>query len=240
MEHTLIPITEETVFRFECIPGVACFNRCCRDLVQALTPYDVLRLRQGLGLPSGRFLERYTRTHIGPASGLPVVTLKPADEHTRVCPFVSPAGCRVYPHRPASCRTYPLVRSLSRVRATGAAVASFYLLREPHCGGFDTARERTVRSWIEDQALRVYNAENDRMMGLISAKNRMRPGPLPADAIAALRLALYDLDAFRARLAQGNIKEAGPLGEALAAALEGEDLQLLHAGLLWAQRLLDR
>jgi Fe-S-cluster containining protein len=165
---------------------VACFNQCCRDLVQALTPYDVLRLRQGLGLSSGRFLGQYARTHTGPGSGLPVVTLKPADEQTQVCPFVTPTGCRVYPHRPASCRTYPLVRSLHRARATGAVVESFYILREPHCHGFAGTRERTVAGWIDDQGLCDYNAENDRMIELISAKNRLHPGPLAAEAIAAL------------------------------------------------------
>lgn len=240
MSDLLIPITADTVFRFECSPEVACFNQCCRDLVQALTPYDVLRVRQELGLSSGRFLEQYTRTHTGPGSGLPVVTLKPADEQTRVCPFVSPAGCRVYPNRPASCRTYPLARSLSRARATGAALESFYILREPHCHGFAGVREQTVCGWIDDQELCDYNAENDRMLELISAKNRLHPGPLPPDALDALTLALYDLDGFRAQLLDGRIKDAGALCDAFPNAIEGDDLQLLHAGLAWAKRILER
>ncbi|MFO7708252.1 MAG: YkgJ family cysteine cluster protein [Desulfobacterales bacterium] len=240
MDDMVTPITEGTFFRFECSPKVDCFNQCCRDLVQALTPYDVLRLRQGLGLSSGRFLEQYTRTHTGPVSGLPVVTLKPADMQTRVCPFVTPAGCRVYPHRPASCRTYPLVRSLSRSRETGAAVESYHILRESHCRGFAEARERTVRDWIDDQGLSGYNAENDRMIEVISLKNRLRPGPLPADTIAMLTVALYDLDAFRGQLADGGIPEAGALLEAFPNALEGDDLQLLHAGLSWVRRILER
>ncbi|MFO7708730.1 MAG: YkgJ family cysteine cluster protein [Desulfobacterales bacterium] len=240
MRDLLIPIAADTVFRFECSPKVACFNQCCRDLVQALTPYDVLRIRQGLGLPSGRFLEQFTRRHTGPDSGLPVVTLKPADEKTRVCPFVSPSGCRIYPHRPASCRSYPLVRSLGRSRATGVARESFYILREPHCRGFETARQQTVRGWIEGQDLAGYNAENDRMLDLIHLKNRLHPGPLPADTIAALTMALYDLDAFRAQLLHGRIPAAEALQEAFPSAVEGDDLQLLQAGLAWAKRILER
>lgn len=239
MDDIVTPIREGTFFRFECSPKVGCFNQCCRDLVQALTPYDVLRLRQGLGLSSGRFLEQYTRTHTGPVSGLPVVTLKPADVQTRACPFVTPAGCRVYPHRPASCRTYPLVRSLSRSRETGAAVESYYVLRESHCRGFAEARERTVRDWIDDQGLSGYNAENDRMIGVISLKNRLHPGPLPADTIATLTVALYDLDAFRAQLILGRIPAAEALQEAFPSAVAGDDLQLLQAGLAWAKRILE-
>ncbi len=240
MDDILIPITQDTVFRFECSPKVSCFNQCCRDLLQALTPYDVLRIRQELGLSSRRFLEQFTHRHTGPGSGLPVVTLKPADEHTRVCPFVTPAGCRVYPHRPASCRTYPLVRTLGRSRETGAAVESFYILRESHCRGFAGVQERTVREWINDQALCDYNAENDRMIELISAKNRLHPGSLPAETIAALALALYDLDAFRVRLADGRLPEARALRDAFPNAVEGDDLQLLHAGLAWAKRILEQ
>ena len=50
----------DEVFRFACSPGVACFNACCRDLNQSLYPYDILRLKKRLKLPSGEFLERYT------------------------------------------------------------------------------------------------------------------------------------------------------------------------------------
>jgi hypothetical protein len=236
----LIPITADTVLQFECSPDVACFNQCCRDLMQALTPYDVLRIRQGLGLSSGRFLEQYTRTHTGPGSGLPVVTLKPADEKTRVCPFVSPAGCRVYPDRPASCRTYPLMRSLSRSRETGAVVESFYLLREPHCRGFAGARGRKVQEWIESQELADHNAENDRMIELISAKNRLHPGSLPTETIALLTAALYDLDAFRTQIREGRLPGVADGGAGFSKAAEGTDLELLHAGLGWAILLLQQ
>ena len=37
-------------FRFACHPGVVCFTECCRDLKLLLTPYDVIRLKNRLGL----------------------------------------------------------------------------------------------------------------------------------------------------------------------------------------------
>jgi hypothetical protein len=48
------------VFRFHCSPGVACFTRCCADVTIALTPYDVIRLKNALGISSDAFLEKYT------------------------------------------------------------------------------------------------------------------------------------------------------------------------------------
>ena len=120
----------DTEIQFRCHRGIACFNACCRDLSQVLTPYDVLRLARGLGLRTGELLRRHTACRIGPGSGLPVVSLVPGDPVERTCPFLLPSGCRVYPDRPSSCRTYPLMRAVRRNRATGRLSEEFLLLRE--------------------------------------------------------------------------------------------------------------
>jgi len=117
LENNLVPIDLEETFRFECSPGLACFNACCRDLNQFLYPYDILRLKRRLGISSGEFLKCYTSQHLGPESGLPIVSLTSADAKRLTCPFVTAEGCSVYPDRPSSCRIYPLVRAISRNRA---------------------------------------------------------------------------------------------------------------------------
>jgi Fe-S-cluster containining protein len=179
MESAFRSIDPDVPFRFACNPGVACFNACCRDLNQFLTPYDVLRLKRGLGLPSQGFLEQYTRRHTGPGSGLPVVTLKPGDPERMTCAFVTSGGCRVYPDRPSSCRMYPLVRILRRSRQTADVRVEYQLLKEPHCRGFDAAQVRTVRNWMPEQGLMEYNAENDRLLEVISLKARLSSKSLP-------------------------------------------------------------
>ena len=40
-----IPIGINETFGFACHKKVSCFNHCCKDLNQTLTPYDVLRLK---------------------------------------------------------------------------------------------------------------------------------------------------------------------------------------------------
>ena len=45
-------------FTFGCHPGVSCFNCCCSDVNIFLSPYDVLRLKQRLGMTS-RTLARH-------------------------------------------------------------------------------------------------------------------------------------------------------------------------------------
>ena len=119
MQPTVAPLEKYQTFCFTCSPEVTCYNACCRNLNQVLTPYDVLCLRQFLNMSSSDFLSRYTEASTGPATGLPVVSLRFSDADDLACPFVTDAGCRVYPARPASCRTYPLARGISRDRKTG-------------------------------------------------------------------------------------------------------------------------
>jgi len=196
-------------FAFSCYPGISCFNACCRDLNQFLMPYDIIRLKQDVGITSTRFLARYTSRHFGPQTGLPVVTLHPADRITLSCPFVTPEGCSVYDNRPSSCRMYPLMRLLSRSRQTGGLSVRYMLLNEPHCNGFENGRRQTVREWIEHQGLAPYNEMNDAMMEVIALKNQLIPGPLPRGLAELFEVALYDVDRFRQLLVAGQIDISG-------------------------------
>jgi Fe-S-cluster containining protein len=197
MHDPLTPLAKNQTFCFSCSPEVACFNACCRDLNQVLTPYDVLCLKRFLNMSSGDFLDAYTNVSTGPGTGLPVVSLRFEDAADLACPFVSDAGCRVYPARPASCRTYPLARGVSRHRGTGDLTEHWALIREPHCRGFRNGRPQTVAEWIDDQQIAEHNRMNDMMLELISLKNRFRPGPLMPAEKNHVYTAKYDLDRFR-------------------------------------------
>ncbi|WP_372683378.1 YkgJ family cysteine cluster protein [Desulfosarcina sp.] len=197
MQPAVVPLECHQTFRFTCAPHVTCFNACCRNLNQALTPYDVLCLKQVLKMSSGDFLDRYTVESTGPGSGLPVVSLRFSDADDLACPFVTDAGCRVYAARPASCRTYPLARGVSRDRETGRLSEHWALIREPHCLGFKNGHRHTVNEWIDDQKIAAHNRMNDRMLELIGLKNQRRPGPLMPSETKRIYTALYDLDAFR-------------------------------------------
>ena len=66
-----IRIKENDTFCFRCHPKVACFNLCCRNLNLFLYPYDVIRLKQSLGLSSDEFLDRYVDVVMRPAKFFP-------------------------------------------------------------------------------------------------------------------------------------------------------------------------
>jgi len=235
METQFDPIDIDEPFGFGCHAGLPCFNACCRDLNQFLTPYDILRLKNRLGMTSGGFLAEYTIQHDGPESGLPVVTLKPGDRKRKTCPFLTPEGCRVYEDRPSSCRAYPVARAISRNRETGEITEHFAIIREAHCRGFSEERTRTVREWIEDQGLSAYFAMNDRLMVIISMKNQLRPGPLDLKGRLLFHTALYDLDAFREQVTRNRLLEPLGIDQAELDTLASDDNCLLEWGHRWVE-----
>lgn len=232
----MTPVSFNDIFRFTCSKGVPCFNECCKDLNQFLTPYDILRLKNRMGIRSDIFLERYTTQHTGPGSGLPVVTFRTDQASGRKCPFVTSDGCSVYEDRPSSCRAYPLFRVVSRSRESGHITEQYILIKEPHCKGFDQGQLQSVKHWIKSQELETYNQMNDLMMEIIALKNRMLPGPLNIKSAHIFHLACYDLDAFRSR-----IFEKGMSGDYAPDLLEKagrDDVSLLQLSLSWLKQML--
>lgn len=195
-ENEIVPVSKEAHFHFRCGPEVSCFNACCRNLNQYLSPYDILRLKKNLAVSSSVFLASYTHRHDGPRSGLPVVTLRPESTSELKCPFVSSTGCLVYEDRPASCRMYPVMRMAGRDRTTGKIREEYMLMHEPHCRGFAADRKITVSRWMEEQGLHPYNASNDAFLQILGVKQNAYPGMLPKDLSDRLYTVLYDSDRF--------------------------------------------
>jgi hypothetical protein len=237
MEEPIIPLSKTDTFTFGCNSGVSCFNTCCRDLNQYLSPFDILMAKQHLGLSSAAFLSRYTRSHTGQESGLPIITLKTDPTSGFQCPFVRPEGCLIYNSRPASCRLYPLARALSRSRETGALAEQYFLIREAHCRGFEAGgRTWTVQEWLEDQQVAPYNEMNDRMIEIISLKNRLAPGPLDLKSTQMFHLACYDTDGFKDELLErGNLVDLDTLPADDLERLRTDDTLLLKFAMDWVR-----
>lgn len=234
MEDNFITLSPDDKFRFTCSDSRSCFNECCRDLNQYLTPYDILRLKNNLGISSGSFLKTYTSRHTGPETGLPVITLKTDPASGSICPFVTPSGCRVYKDRPSSCRTYPLARLASRSRETGIISEYYVIIKEAHCLGFNNGKEQSVREWISEEGAEAYNRMNDMMMEIISLKNRIIPGELDIKSEYLLRMALYDIDTFRAQIFSKGIEPDNLSNEDFIAG-EKDDTALLRFAFSWVK-----
>ena len=225
-------VGEGQTFCFECTPEVPCFNRCCRQLTLPLTPYDVLRLRRRLGLDSATFFDTFATIRSFPDSGLPIVMLRMLKDPDETCPFVTPAGCHVYEDRPGACRSYPLGRG-TKISPNGV-VETFYLVREEHCCGFDEGRDWTPHEWFDHEALKDYNASNDRYMR-IGAMVTASGGPVPQKVGNLAFLCLYQLDRFREFIETMRLYERVEVDAARRAEMETSEEALLEFAYDWVE-----
>lgn len=235
MEEHLIQLSPDDKFRFSCKSGLTCFNECCRDLNQYLSPYDILRLKNNLGISSGMFLKTYTSYHTGPETGLPVVTLKTDSASGSMCPFITPSGCKVYKDRPSSCRTYPLARLVSRNRESRRLSEYYMMIKETHCLGFNDGKEQSVCEWVMEQDIEPYNRMNDMLMEILSLKNQKISGELDIKSGYLFRMALYDLDAFRSHIFSKDIETGGINNDDFNAAKQ-DDAALLRVAFSWVKQ----
>jgi Fe-S-cluster containining protein len=160
-------------------------------------PYDVLRLKNRLKLSSEIFLDRYATSYIDEKYGVPVVKLKMDSDENRRCPFVSPEGCLVYEDRPGACRLYPLGRAASKIHQSQQAGEYYFMVKEPHCLGFDEMRGWTVQEWIADQGVDEYNAMNDYFMDITAGRQSKAIKRLNERQLQMYYMASYNLDDFR-------------------------------------------
>ena len=143
----------EDRFRFSCHNGHSCFNTCCADINNFLTPYDLLRMRRATGLSSGEFLKEYTIPLIAD-EGLPLVVLKMMEDERRSCSFVTSDGCKIYQDRPWSCRMYPVFPSSS-------SEERFFVEGGNSCLGLKEEKWWAIKEWKKDQGIDVYDKMNE-------------------------------------------------------------------------------
>jgi Fe-S-cluster containining protein len=223
----------DDVFRFECHQGLDCFTRCCRDITIFLTPYDVLRMRHALGLPSGDFLAEYTATLIGD-TGLPVVVLKMREDDEKTCPFVTSSGCSIYPDRPWSCRIYPLQPESTNI--TEKAGKAYYSVMDiPFCRGLASDREHSLSDWIEQQGIPVYH-EMEALFKTITTNEILTKEKITNKKIQEMYyMASYDLDRFRRFVLESTFLKRFEIEPEAVEQMKTDDTALYRFALQWLE-----
>ena len=223
MDHRYLVLDEDSEFKFHCHDGLDCFKKCCRDINIYLTPYDVLRMKNFLGISSGEFLEKYTlKVHVQ-QTGLSVVQIKMSEEDNLKCPFITPKGCRVYPERPWSCRIAP-------VDMLGGGKYSF-VFESSRCHGLNETKTQTIKEWVRDQGLEIYEEMEQGFSEI--PKHIKLSGDRETDEqiIKLFFMACYDLDKFRSFLVKSpSLYEEMNLNEDILERIRHDDVQLLKLG----------
>jgi hypothetical protein len=218
-------------FTFQCGSQLSCFGKCCHDVNIVLTPYDVLRLKQGLKLDSSEFLEKYTLRLHGNDQKFPMILLK-MEEQSKKCQFLSEAGCGVYRDRPWACRMYPL--GVAEPQNPSPENQRFYfLIQENVCQGHNLGAPLSVREWIEIQGIEEYEAMSTGFKELTLHDFWNANKPLTPAQSDMFYMACYDVDRFRRFVFDTRFLQLFEVDEARVEALRTDDQELLDFAMQW-------
>ena len=230
----------KSVFRFRCEPDVPCYMQCCRKLDLILYPYDIIRLKNRLGITSEEFMRRHTR--LGPSSHpfFPAVMLLMADNEEHTCPFLDQEGCMVYEDRPTACRTYPLERAVDRNPDSGRPKEFYFMTNHPYCLGHRETKEWTVKTWVKDQKIQHYNAINDLWAEVDTLFSR---NPWQGEGAGGPRqqmafMVCYNIDGFRSFVEEHRLLESFRIDSSMRRIIADDDEALLKFGFEWLKYVL--
>jgi len=226
-------LSKESSFSFACHPGVPCFNACCADVNIFLTPYDILRLKNNLGMTSEEFLSKHTVSPCDKNSRYPVVLLAMNDDEKKSCPFVNEGGCVVYEDRPWACRMYPLGMGSQKDPGDGTDSDFYFMLKEDVCKGHDESTKQTVAEWLENQGINEYDEMGYFFKELTLHEFFQKTENLTSQKIELFFTACYNIDKFRDFLFGSTFFEKFEIDDETRQKLKDDDVELLKFGYFW-------
>ena len=200
-----------------------------------LYPYDVIRLKQNLGLTSDRFLDQYVDVVLRPGSHFPDVLLKMADNEEKTCPFLTSEGCSVYPDRPDTCRTFPVEQGVMFDRKNRPKEI-FHLFRPPNfCLGQNEIQQWTIKTWDQDQEAEKHHEmtlEWSRIKHLFQVDPWRGQGPDGPNGKMAF-MAAYNVDAFRQFVLESSFLKRYKVKPDIIRRIRVHDMPLMKLGFDW-------
>ncbi|MDK2861577.1 MAG: uncharacterized protein PWP33_780 [Thermodesulfobacterium sp.] len=240
LDKILVPVrlTGKSKFVFQCNPGVPCFKLCCSDLFLPLTPYDIIRIRDKLGLTTDEFLLQYTEPFILPKSGLPIARLKMSENEEKTCPFLGDGGCNIYEVRPLACRYYPLGFGLFRNKDERRNEEIYYLVKEGFCQGLDSGEEMTVDEYRESQGIPELEKPIVEWAEIIMKKESLGPISVPEKSIQLFFMVSTNPERFRSFVFESKFLDMFEVDEKTLEEIKEDDLKLLQFGFKWLKTVL--
>ncbi len=224
--------TLDDEFQFACHPGVACFNACCADVNIFLTPYDIIRMKNRLGLSSEEFLDKYTVIPFTKEQRLPVVVLRMNEDEGKKCPFVGEQGCTIYGDRPWACRMYPLGMASPGEFEVGQE-EFYFLIEEECCEGFAEPRTQKVSEWIADQGIAEYNEAGELFKKLTTHPKLQGDVDLGLSQMDMFHTACYDIDKFRRFVFESTFLQKFDIPEDRIETMRTDDVELMKLAIEW-------
>ena len=214
------------VFQFSCSPGLACFTQCCQDVTIVLTPYDVLRMKNGLGITADEFLDKYTLILSKEKRLIPLVLLKMGDQDKK-CPLVTEKGCSIYEDRPWPCRMFPL-----DVNDDG----TFRIIADrTRCLGLSSSEKWPISEWLIDQGIAIYEQMND-LFAQVTTPLQATDLDIDNPKIYQMTfMALYNLDKFREFVFKSSFLDKFEVDQTTVEKIKRSDIELLKFSFEWVK-----
>ncbi len=224
-------LSGEAVIRFRCHKDIDCFNACCKNIDIMLTPYDIIRLKQRLGITSTEFLRQYTEPFEFGRNSVGGVKYNPK-EGTNACQFVTDEGCSVYEDRPTACRYYPVGLLSTRRQDENFDRASYALVTDDYCHGHFEDRKLTIDEYRQQQGLEDYDELGRPWRQLILKVKSAGPaiGNMSRTSLKFFFMACYDMDRFREFVKSEGFSTTYELDQETMDRLLVDDLALLAFG----------
>ena len=225
-------LTLESKICFNCYPGISCFNACCKQADITLAPYDIIRLKNRLGMTSTEFLKKHTVPYEIDAHGTPGVKMRTTDDDP-VCLFMDEEkGCTVYEDRPSACRYYPVALLALRRSDEYHDEQNYALVEESHCMGHKEARQITVADYRKEQKVEEYDELNRDYYRIILKKKSAGPAigkPSPT-SFQFFFLVCYDIDRFKDFLSAPNFRAVYDISDEEYETIMNDDVERLKFG----------
>ena len=224
-------LTSDSKFKFDCHKGLKCFTQCCYKVNIFLTPYDILRMKNRLGMSSTEFLQKYTHPLVAKNAGIPVVTLKMKNDQKNGCPFVTSNGCIIYEDRPWSCRSFPLDPVETEEAIPGN---EFYrLIKRTFCQGFNEDKEWTVEEWKRDQGMDIYDEIESPFKEITTSKVLTEAQIVNEKIQQMFYMACYDIDRFKKFIFETKFLNIFDVEKEVIKEIKTNEIELLKFGFRW-------
>ena len=234
-----IALETDSRFQFDCHPGVACFNACCRSIDITLTPHDIQRLKQRLKMTSGEFVAQHTVPFEMDHHGLPGLKMITKPGSTE-CVFLKPSGCSVYGDRPAACRYYALGNMGVKPQHESRTKEVYFLVKESHCKGHEEPRTRSVAQYLCDQGLNEYEDANREWRDIVLKKRSAGAtiGKPSKRSMQLFDMCSYDFDNFRKFIQSPGFQQMFSIDSEQMQSVLGDETALFHFSMRFLRQVL--
>lgn len=218
---------------FRCYPGIGCFTACCSSIRINLTPYDIYRLKNRLGMSYHDFLLEHTVPRSIDGTPLPIAVLKMKEDEKKSCPFVTPEGCTIYTDRPVTCRYYPIGMAIMK-QYTGKQGENFFIkIKEDHCLGHNETKEWTIDEWRADQEADLYDEMNKDWMEVVLKAKTLGIVEFSQKSLDLFFMVSSNLDMFRDFVFNSSFLDSYDIDPDSVRKITDNELELMKFSLKW-------